>query len=100
MRNRYGRNDDYEMQAAAMNMATFVAGLVVGSLAGAVVMVFIAPQSGRDTRRQLAEKSMELRDRVMETAEEARLRAGEVAAQARDKAQQVTDDARARLSNR
>ena len=110
-----GYNDD----ARGMRMTTFLSGLLIGGLAGAVAMLFMAPQSGRDTRLQIRNKGMLIRDRVAETADEARQRAGEmagqareratemaaqarerageVAGQAREKAQQLTDEARARL---
>jgi gas vesicle protein len=96
MRPNFHRNDDFEILGMTNNLGVFLAGLFVGALAGATVMLFMAPQSGRELR----DKSMELRDRVMETAEEARIRAGDVAEQARDKAQQVTEGARARLERR
>lgn len=37
-------------------------GLLVGGLAGAVTMLLMAPQSGRQTRKQIEDKSIELRD--------------------------------------
>src|SRR5690348_12562437 len=41
-----------------------LAGLLVGGLAGALTMLLLAPQSGEDTRTQIQEKSIELRDRT------------------------------------
>src|SRR5262245_52727165 len=92
--------DEYELKYGAINVATFLSGVLVGGLAGALVMLFMAPASGKETRHQLREKSQELRDRVMDSAEEARARVGEVASQARDKAQELTDNARSRLERR
>lgn len=46
-------------------------GLLAGGLAGAVTMLLLAPQSGRETRRQIREKSIELRDRTSEMIEDA-----------------------------
>jgi gas vesicle protein len=43
-----------------------LAGILIGGLAGAVTMLLLAPQSGRDTRRQIRGKSIELRDRTSE----------------------------------
>ena len=41
-----------------------LAGLLIGSLAGAIAMLLLAPQSGEDTRMQIREKGIELRDRT------------------------------------
>jgi gas vesicle protein len=41
-------------------------GMLVGSLTGAVTMLLMAPQSGRETRKQIREKGIELRDRTTE----------------------------------
>jgi len=46
-------------------------GLLAGGLAGAVTMLLLAPQSGRETRRQIREKGIELRDRATGIIEEA-----------------------------
>ena len=62
-------------------------GALVGGLAGAVGMLLLAPQSGKDTRRQIREKGIELRDRT---------RTGEIVedtlAQVRTSANKVTMD--------
>jgi gas vesicle protein len=63
----------------------FLAGLLVGGFAGAGAMLLLAPQSGKKTRTQIQQKSIELRDQTVKTVEGA-------AAQARGKARQITDD--------
>jgi gas vesicle protein len=45
--------------------------LVVGCLAGAAAMLLLAPQSGEETRMQIQEKGIELRDRTTEIMEDA-----------------------------
>jgi gas vesicle protein len=45
-------------------------GLLIGGLAGAVTMLLLAPQSGQDTRMQIREKGIELRDRTTEMVED------------------------------
>jgi gas vesicle protein len=52
------------------NVFSVLAGLVVGSLAGAVTMLLLAPQSGKDTRMKIQEKGIELRDRTSELVED------------------------------
>jgi len=49
--------------------------MLVGGLAGAVTMLLLAPQSGKDTRIQLQEKGIELRDRTTGMVEDAMARA-------------------------
>jgi gas vesicle protein len=65
----------------------FLAGLLVGGLAGAGVVLLVAPQSGKKTRAQIRQKSSDLRDQTVKTVEGA-------VTQTRDKARQITDDIR------
>lgn len=71
----------------------FLAGLLIGSLAGAATMLLFAPQSGKDTRRQIQQRTMELRDQTMagveSTVGQLRGRAEQLKTEARDKAQQL-----------
>lgn len=53
------------------NILGVIAGILVGSLAGALTMLLLAPQSGEDTRTQIKDKSIELRDRTTEIVEDA-----------------------------
>lgn len=52
------------------NVSGVAAGLFVGSLIGAVTMLFLAPQSGKRTRAQVQQKSLELRDQAVELVED------------------------------
>jgi len=52
------------------NISSVLAGLLIGGLAGAVTMLLLAPQSGKDTRMQIQERGIELRDRTTEIVEE------------------------------
>ncbi len=61
----------------------FLAGLLLGGLAGAGAMLMLAPQSGKNTRTQIQEKSIELRDQTVKTVED-------TVAQVRTKANQIT----------
>ena len=65
---------DYENQEPRYhntNILSVLAGLLVGSLAGALTMLLLAPQSGKDTRTLIKDKSIELRDRTTEMVEDA-----------------------------
>jgi gas vesicle protein len=61
-------NQKYKYQVN--NILVILAGILIGGLAGAVTMLLLAPQSGKDTRRQIREKSIELRDRTSEMMED------------------------------
>jgi gas vesicle protein len=78
---------DNNNQNNAKNSWGFLTGLLVGGLAGAGAMLLLAPQSGKKTRAQIQQRSIELRDQTVKTVEGA-------AAQVRGKARQITDDVR------
>jgi gas vesicle protein len=69
------------------NIKYFLAGLLAGGFAGTVIMLLLAPQSGKKTRDQIQLKGIELRDQAIETVEGA-------ATQVRQTAQQITGDVR------
>jgi gas vesicle protein len=74
----------------------FLVGFIIGGLAGAVVALLFAPQSGEETRALIKDKSIELRDRASQTAEEALARAEQVAADARTRAEELAREVRER----
>lgn len=76
---------EYYGENTGLNAVRFLAGVLVGSLVGASVMLFMAPQSGKETRALLREKSIELRDQTSEAVEDA-------VAQTRAKAHQITTE--------
>ena len=71
-------NDPYEPRGSW-------AGLLIGGLTGAVVMLLVAPQSGKRTRAKLYRQGAEWREQAADTM-------GDAVASARDKARQVTHD--------
>jgi gas vesicle protein len=80
---------EYENQAPMYhnNVLGVLIGLLVGGLAGAVTMLLLAPQSGKDTRTELQKKGIELRDRTSELVED-------TMAQVRSSANKLTTDGR------
>jgi gas vesicle protein len=48
------------------SVASVLSGFLIGGLAGAVTVLLIAPQAGKDTRMQIKEKGIELRNRTTE----------------------------------
>ena len=71
----------------AMYAWSFLVGLLLGGAAGAVAMLLLAPQSGKETRAQIRQQGIELRDQTVKSLEGAMT-------QARGKARQITDDVR------
>jgi gas vesicle protein len=75
------------------NTIGVLAGLLIGGLAGAVTMLLLAPQSGKDTRKQIPEKSRELRDRTTElmedTVAQVRTKANNLTVSLKDRGQEI-----------
>ncbi|NCP86707.1 MAG: hypothetical protein CO094_12925 [Anaerolineae bacterium CG_4_9_14_3_um_filter_57_17] len=83
------QNENQEYQYRS-NVPGILAGMLVGSLAGAVTMLLLAPQSGKRTRMQIQEKGIELRDMTSEMVEN-------TVAQARLSAHKLTNDGRRKM---
>jgi gas vesicle protein len=63
-----------EIQETERQRSGFVGilgGLIIGSVAGAVAMLLLAPQSGKKTRMLIQDKGIELRDRATGMVDEA-----------------------------
>jgi len=81
-------NDDQQEQGDNMNnTAGFLAGLLIGGMAGAGAMLLLAPQSGKRTRAKIQRQGRELRDQATDTIEDA-------VVQARIKARHISADVR------
>ena len=59
-------HENQDFQHSTSNITGVLAGMLIGGLVGAVTMLLMAPQSGKDTRMQIREKGIELRDRTTE----------------------------------
>lgn len=70
-----------------MGFGSFMRGVIVGGLAGAVYTMLTAPRTGEETREMLREKSYELRDRATSTVEDTRARAEQALSEARTRAE-------------
>ena len=71
--------------------ALFFTGLVVGGLVGASLALLLAPQSGAETRGQIKDKGVELKDGAVEGLTEAGHYAQTQTAAWQEKGHNVTD---------
>lgn len=78
-------HENQEYRYATDNALGVLVGMLIGALAGAVTMLILAPQSGKDTRRQILEKGIELRKRTTELVDD-------TLAQVRSNANKITTD--------
>jgi gas vesicle protein len=60
-------------------------GLLIGGVVGAVTMLLFAPRTGAETRTELRDKAIELRDRTTETVKD-------TVSQAKTKASELKDN--------
>ena len=56
--------ENQEHKYPTNNTLTILLGMLIGSLAGALAMLLLAPQSGKDIRTHVQKKGIELRDRT------------------------------------
>lgn len=57
-------NENQESEYHNNGTLNILIGVLIGGLIGAVTMLLLAPQSGEDTRMQIQDKGIELRDRT------------------------------------
>lgn len=82
------------------DFGAFLAGFLVGGVTGAIVALLFAPQSGAETRAQLQEKGIELRDRAVTEAQELGAKAEKVAAEAKARGQEAVESIRKAVGRR
>lgn len=86
-------NENREPEYHNGNFLGVVGGVVIGAAAGAAAMLLLAPQSGSDTRMQIREKGMVLRERTAGMMEDAvrrvRLNAKKITVGGREKAEEL-----------
>lgn len=86
-------SENQEPQIHSNNIFGVLVGMLIGSLVGAVTMLLFAPRSGKDTRTQLIEKGIELRDRttsaVEDTMAQVRSNVNKITTSGQDKAKEL-----------
>jgi gas vesicle protein len=81
-------NENQEYHSLTSNTLNILIGMLIGCLAGALTMLLLAPQSGKDTRMQIQKKGVELRGRATgmleDTMTQVRSNANKIASSARE----------------
>jgi gas vesicle protein len=77
---------------------SFLVGFLVGGIAGAVVALLYAPQAGEDTRGQIKEKAIELKDKTTVALDETYHKAEGLGKEAVTKAQDLIKSAQTKAS--
>ena len=87
------QNQEFELVEQSGHTITFLTGLVVGGLVGAVTMLLMAPQTGEKTRIELQSGALELRDRtastMKDTITQVKAKANQIKADVQIKAQDL-----------
>lgn len=95
--------ENQELEYHDSNILGVLAGLLIGSLAGAVTMLLLAPQSGKRTRIQIQRKGVELRDRttgmVEDVVAQVRLDGNKIARDGRRKATELMHQGQAMVAD-
>jgi gas vesicle protein len=63
----YGQPYEYEISSGLSKLVT---GLLIGAAIGGVVMLFLAPASGKKTLARLRKKTRQLRDETLDTVDD------------------------------
>lgn len=87
------------MSDESTDFGAFLAGLVVGGLIGAAAALMLAPQSGEETRAQIRQRGIELRDQANTAYDDARTRAEEFATEARTRTDKIVAETRSKASD-
>jgi gas vesicle protein len=86
------------MSDSGSEIGAFMAGFVIGGLVGAATALILAPQSGEETRAQIATKSHEIRDASAQQYEVARTRVHDTTGQVQEQARIVLDEGKSKMN--
>ena len=81
------------------NFGAFLAGLLLGGLAGGIAALLFAPQSGEETRTIIRDKAIELRDQANTTLEDTLSKAEKIGDDAVKQAEGVYNQAKAKVTS-
>ena len=92
--------EDINMSNSESEIGAFMAGFVIGGLVGAATALLMAPQSGEETRAQIALKSHEVREASAQQYEAARVRVADTTGQVQEQARIVLDEGKSKMAAR
>ena len=85
------------MSENGSDFGAFMAGFVIGGLVGAATALILAPQSGAETRAQIATKGEELRHASEEQIHTAQARVHETSSHVQERARIVLDEGKGKV---
>ncbi len=74
-----------------MSVSRFLAGFVVGGAIGAVAGILLAPKSGEETRKLLADSAQDVARRADETAKQIQSRADDAVSDLQKKGEEIKE---------
>ena len=74
-----------------MSVSRFVAGFVVGGAIGAIAGILLAPKSGAETRKILADTAQDMVKRADETAKQIQVKADDAVSDLQKKGEEIID---------
>jgi gas vesicle protein len=77
---------------------SFLAGVLIGGLVGAAAALLFAPQSGEETRTQIRDKSIEIRDRAEVTLDGAKVKMNESVESARTRVDELSQQVKQKMT--
>lgn len=80
-------------------IGAFMAGFVIGGLVGAATALILAPQSGAETRAQIAMRSDEMRQAGEQQFADYKRKAGESVSDAQERARIVLDEGKHKITS-
>jgi gas vesicle protein len=80
----------HELQHAVKATRPVLSGFLVGSVVGAATALLFAPRSGEETRTEIRDKAIELRDQATDTVRD-------TVSQAKSKVEDVKDNVRGKV---
>ena len=74
-----------------MSVSRFVAGFVVGGAIGAIAGILLAPKSGAETRKILADTAQDMARRADETAKQIQVKADDAVSDLQKKGEEIKE---------
>lgn len=74
-----------------MSVSRFIAGFVVGGAIGAIAGILLAPKSGEETRKLLADSAQDMARRADETAKQIQSKADDAVSDLQKKGEEIKD---------